>query len=67
MIDGTTLMIVGVAAQAAFPARIAVAALGLRLRGSGFLASIAFAPMPHPQPVQYATVSTIAAPVAPDR
>ena len=67
MIDGTTLMFVGVAAQAAIPARTFIAALGLRLRGSGVLASIAFAPVPHPQPVQYAVIAPIAAPVAPDR
>lgn len=62
MIDGPTLMIVGVVVQAAMPMRSAIAALRPRLRGPGVLASIAFTPLPDADPVLDALVLSITAP-----
>lgn len=65
MIDGPTLMIVGVVVQAAMPARSIIAALRPRLRGPGVLASIAFTPLPHADPEMDALVALITAPATP--
>lgn len=67
MIDGTTMIVVGVVAQAAMPARAVIAALRPRLRGPGVLASIAFTPLPQPHPTFDALVASIAAPATPER
>ncbi len=64
MIDGPTMMIaIGIVAPAAAPAVRVLAAMRPRLRGPGVLASIAFTPLPHADPVLDALVLSITAPV----
>lgn len=67
MIDGTTMIVVGVIAQTAMPAHAAFAALRSRLRGPGVLASLAFTPLPHADPALDALIASISAPATPER
>jgi hypothetical protein len=66
MIDGTTLIVVGVVAQAAAPARALLLAIRPHLRGPGMLASIALTPAPSTPP-HHAGIAAIAAPATPHR
>jgi hypothetical protein len=67
MMDGTALMIVGIAAQAAMPAHKLFAFLKPRLRGPSALAAIIFTPLPHAALSRNVPPATAGLPVIADR